>query len=330
MSAALWVFAEQRQGRLQPVSLEILGRGRELADRHGLPLEAILAGHGVEALAGELFAVGADTVYLADHPLLASYSVDAYAAVLVQLAQEHRPDILLLGHTAIGRDLAPVVAAHLSTGLSAHVTGLELDDRGLLRQIVPAWGGRGMCAILCPQARPQMATVRPGVLPRPARKPGRAGRLVRVAVQLSPEAIRTRPLEFVPQETTTQPLTEAEIVVAGGAGLGDREGWRLLERLAQVLGAAVGGTRPPLDQGWIAEGQMIGQSGVTVRPRLYIGVGISGEMQHTVGIRDAGVVVAINCDPRARIFQEADFGIVGDARQVLPLLIAALEGEEGQ
>lgn len=327
--SALWVFAEQRRGRLQPVVLEILGRGRELADRHGFPLEAILLGEGVEALAEELFAAGADTVYLADHPLLADYSADAYAAVLEQLVREHRPDILLLGHTAVGRDLAPVVAARLETGLSAHVTGLEIDERGLLRQIVPAWGGRGMCAILCPQARPQMATVRPGVLLRPALRPGRPGRLVRVAVSLDPAAIRTRLLEFVPQEMATQPLTEAEVVVAGGAGLGDREGWRLVERLAEVLGAAVGGTRPPLDQGWIGEGQMIGQSGVTVRPRLYIGIGISGEMQHTVGIRDAGVVVAINCDPRARIFQEADFGIVGDAREVVPLLIAALEEQRG-
>lgn len=330
MGSRLWVFAEQRHGVLQPVVLEILGRGRELANEHSMVLEALLLGHGVAALAADLVAYGADTVYLADDPLLADYSADGYAPVIEDLARAHRPDILLMGHTAIGRDLAPVVAACLETGLSAHVTGLEIDERGLLRQIVPAWGGRGMCAILCPQHRPQMATVRPGVLKRGPRQEGRAGKVVAVPVSLDAGKIRTRLLEVVAQESAAQPLTEAEVVVAGGAGMGDREGWKLIEELAAVLGASVGGTRPPLDQGWIGEGQMIGQSGVTVRPRLYIGVGISGEMQHTVGIRDAGVVVAINSDPKARIFEEADFGIVGDARKVLPALIAALREKPAQ
>lgn len=327
MNGALWVFAEQRAGALQPVSLELLGRARELADQHRRPLEVLLLGHGVAPLTADLIAYGADTVYLADAPVLAGYSAGPYAEVIVGLAREHRPDILLLGHTAVGRDLAPLVAARLETGLSAHVTGLEIDDRGLLRQIVPAFGGRGMCAILCPQRRPQMATLRPGVLPRPARREGRTGQVVAVPVAVDPAAVRTRVLEFVGQPSTTLKLTEAEYVVAGGAGMGDREGWKLIEELAAALGAAVGGTRPPLDMGWIGEGQMIGQSGVTVRPKLYIGAGISGEMQHTVGIRDAAVVVAINSDPRARIFQEADFGLVGDARKLLPLLIAALKGE---
>lgn len=326
MSGALWVFAEQRDGVLAGVVPELLGRARELADLRGRPLEALLLGHGIEGLAEALIRYGADTVYLADHPLLARYTSDAYTSVVVALAREHRPDVLLMGHTAVGRDLAPRVAAELGTGLSAHVTGLELGEDGLLRQIVPAFGGRGMCAVLCPERRPQMATVRPGVFPRPLPRGERQGQVVRVPVELDPRAIRTRFLEFVPQPAPSRPLAEAEIVVAGGAGMGDREGWKLIERLADVLGAAVGGTRPPLDAGWISEGQMIGQSGLTIRPRLYIGVGISGEMQHTVGIRDAGVVVAINIDPQARIFQEADFGIVGDARRVLPLLIEALGG----
>ncbi len=327
MADALWVFAEQRNGVLQPVALELLGRARELADERAVPLVALLLGHHVAGLAADLIAYGADTVYLADEPLLASYTCDAYASVITDLARQHQPNILLLGHTALGRDLAPVVAARLETGLSAHVTALEVDDQGLLRQIVPAFGGRGMCAILCPTTRPQMATVRPGALRRPARQEGRAGKVVPVPVRLDPAAIRTRILEVVHQESTGTPLTEAEIVVAGGAGMGDREGWQLIEQLAEVLGAAVGGTRPPLDQGWIGEGQMIGQSGVTVRPKLYIGAALSGEMQHTVGIRDAGVVVAINSDPKARIFEEADYGIVGDAHKVLPALIKALRGD---
>ena len=323
-SGAIWVFAEQRGGTLQGVGLELLGRGRELADQHGLALEALLLGHEVEGLAAGLVASGADTVYLADDPLLAAYSADAYTAVVERLAREHQPGFLLFGHTSLGRDLAPLLAARLETGLSAHVTGLEIDAAGLLRQIVPAFGGRGMCAILCPDHRPQMATVRPGVLPRPAPQEGRTGQVVRVPVELDADAVRTRLLEVVSQQSAVAPLAQAEVVVAGGAGMGDREGWRLIERLADLLGAAVGGTRPPLDAGWIGEGQMIGQSGVTIRPKLYIGAGISGEMQHTVGIRDAGVVVAINSDPKARIFQEADLGVVGDARKVLPMLIEAL------
>lgn len=328
MSGAFWIFAEQRQGVLQPVSLEILGRARELADRHKLVLEVLLLGHNVSGLARDLIAYGADRVYLVDDALLEHYSLDAYAGAIERLAREHRPDVLVLGHTAVGRDLAPMVAARLDTGLSAHVTGLEFDAEGLLRQIVPAFGGRGMCAILCPKHRPQMVTVRPGVLQRPARQEGREGQVVHVPLGLDPGAIRTRMLEVVAQTSDVAPLTEAEIVVAGGAGMGDREGWGLIEELAEVLGAAVGGTRPPLDEGWIGQGQMIGQSGVTVRPNLYIGAGISGELQHTVGIRDAGVVVAINIDPKAAIFREADFGLVGDAREILPVLIAALRARQ--
>ena len=327
MNRTLWVFTEQRNGILQPVGLELLGRARELADQREMALEVLLLGHCVEGLADKLIAYGADTVYLADAPVLASYSADAYAAVITGLARAHAPDILLMGHTAVGRDLAPLVAAQLETGLSAHVTGLEIDEAGLLRQIVPAFGGRGMCAILCPTSRPQMATLRPGVLPRPSPQEGRAGQVVAVPVTVDPAGRRTQVLEVVPQTTTALPLTEADYVVAGGAGMGDVEGWKLIENLAAALGAAVGGTRPPLDEGWIGEGQMIGQSGVTVRPKLYIGAGISGELQHTVGIRDAAVVVAINNDARAAIFKEADFGVVGDARKVLPLLITALQGE---
>ncbi len=329
MSRALWVICEQRGGVLQPVSLEILGRARQLADQQGTVVEALLLGFQVQGLAGQLLDCGADTVYLVDDPLLADYSSDGYATVIERLVRERQPNILLLGHTAIGRDLAPIVAARLDTGLSAHVTALEVDEAGLLRQIVPAFGGRGMCAILCPTARPQMATVRPGVLPKPAGDRGRTGRIVTVAANLDPAAVRMRTLEVVPQEVATAKLTEAEVVVAGGAGMGDREGWKLIEQLAATLGAAVGGTRPPLDEGWIGEGQMIGQSGVTIRPKLYIGAGISGEMQHTVGLRDAGVVVAINSDCKARIFQEADFGLVGDALKLLPLLIEALAAKKG-
>jgi electron transfer flavoprotein alpha subunit len=326
MKDAIWVFTEQRNGAPQSVGLEILGRTRELANQHDRPVAALLLGHNVAGLAEDLIAYGADTVYVAEDEALATYSTDAYATVIEKLAREHEPDILILGHTAYGRDLAPTVAARLETGLSAHVTGLELDEDGILRQIVPAFAGRGMCAIVCPLHRPQMVTVLPGVFQRPARQAGREGQVVQVPVDLDPQAIRTRILEVTPKAAEEAiPLTEAEIVVAGGAGMGDPEGWKLIEELAEVLGAAVGGTRPPMDEGWMAQGLMIGQSGVTIRPKLYIGAGISGEMQHTVGIRDAGVVVSINVDPKARIFSESDYGIVGDARKVLPVLIEALK-----
>lgn len=319
----VYVFTEQDGGRLLGVALELLGKGRELADRLGGRLAALLLGHGVGGLAEELIYYGADLVYVADHPSLSLYQTDPYARVVERLVLQGRPSAVLFGATYAGRDLAPTVASRLGTGLSAHCNRLEIDDRGRLVQMVPAFGG--LAAILCPERRPQMASVMPGVMRKPDRNPERKGNVVMVDVQDLPGKVRARAVGVVAEPPRGIPLEEAEVVVAGGAGIGGPEGWRLVEELADLLGGAVGATRPPVDEGWARESQMIGQSGKTVRPLLYIAIGISGEMQHMVGVEEAGTIVAINQDPRAPIFRVSDYGIVGDYRKVVPALIKELK-----
>lgn len=320
----LWVLAEQRQGQLLEVGLEILGEARKLAGRLNAEVSALLLGHGVAAHAAELIARGADRVYLADDPALEHYNPDAYSSVIVDLALVHRPQILLLGATSVGRDLAPTVAARLHTGLCADCTALDLDEEHRLLQIAPVLGGKELAIMLCPLRRPQMATVRPGVFAKRHREE-RPGEVVPVAIGPAARQTRTAVRGMVTEQLPGRALEQAEIVVAGGAGIDGVEGWRLIRRLAEVLGAGVGGTRPPMDEGYLREDQMIGQSGVTIRPKLYICIGISGDIQHTVGFQDAGVVVAINKDPKASIFKVADYGIVGDYREVVPLLIEELQ-----
>lgn len=327
MDKDVWVFAEQDGGRLLEGGLELLGKGRELADRLGGKLAALLLGHEVRPLAKELIYHGADTVYVADHPSLAVYQTDPYARVVEGLIRQGRPSVVLMGATYAGRDLAPTVAARLGTGLSAHCSRLEIDDRGRLVQMVPAFGG--LASILCPIRRPQMASVMPGVMRKLERNAARKGSVVSVEASGLPGTVRARAVGVVSEPPRGIPLEQAEVVVAGGAGVGGPEGWRLVEELATLLGGAVGATRPPVDEGWVPESQMIGQSGKTVRPLLYIGIGISGEMQHMVGVEGAGTIVAINQDPRAPIFRVSDYGIVGDYRQVVPALITELKKRRG-
>ena len=336
MGKELWVFVEQRDGRTGEVGLELLGKGRELADRLGGALAAVLFGEGVKDKAQMLIEHGADKVYVAESPLLAHYSPDPYTCLLAELARAHRPEIILLGATAIGRDLAPSVAGQLGTGLSADCIGLDIGDDGLLQQIVPVLGAGGMAVIVCPQKRPQMATVRPGVMrklsPGPPRGIGgptysaRQGTVERVDVKILPERLRTRAVEFQPIERAGRPIEQARVIVAGGTGVNTKEGWDMLHKLATLLGGEVGGTRPVMDEGWITEDQMIGSSGKTIRPHLYVAVAISGDAMHTVGTTDARHVVAINTDPKARMFQLSDYGIVGDYRDVIPRLIKELGG----
>jgi len=315
----VWVFVEQKKGEFLPVGLQLLGKGREIADRLGEKLSALVLGRDVKDKAKALIGYGADEVLVVDQPKLEDYQTDLYAHVVTELVQKERPSVFLLGATYNGRDLAPTVAGRLETGLSSDCTRLEIDEEGRLVQVVPAF--RGMASILCPDRRPQMATIRPGVFRLPAPDESRTGTVREVQVDLETVENRAELVELYLQEPEGKPLEEAETVVAGGAGIGDLEGWKLIEDLAQVLGAAVGATRPPLDEGWAREDQMIGQSGKTVRPDLYIGIGISGETQHVVGIEDAKVVVAINNDPGAPIFKVADYGIVADYRKVVPVLI---------
>ncbi len=320
----LWVFVEQRAGRIARVAFELLGIGRELA--HGLKtgLGAVLLGSGVSDKARELIDAGADAIYLGDDERLEPYATETYVSAMSQLLSEHSPHIVLFGATVMGRDLAPRLAARIGTGLTSDCIRLDLDQKGVLLQEVLAFGGEGMITIICPEERPQLATVRPGVFTRPV-STRREGEMVEVELTLPEDDGGVKVIDFEPRESAGAKLEESDVVVAGGWGIGDMKGWELLEELAETLNAQVGATRPALDEGWASEEQMIGQSGVYVRPRLYIGVGISGVIHHTVGIQDAKVIVAINSDPEAEIFKHADFGIVADFKRILPELIKALK-----
>ncbi len=327
-SGPVWVFAEQSDGRLLTVSLQLMGRARQLADQLGTYAGAILLGEGIEDAAEQLVAAGADRVYLGGAPHLAIYQPEAYTGIAVALAREHRPDILLLGSTSMGRELAPLIAARLETGLTAHCIDLLLDDNGVLEQQVPAYGG--MISIICPERRPQMATVAKGVFPDPQLDESRVGEIVRLDF---PEDVfwQVETLEIVREEPKGVPLETAEVVVAGGAGVGDAAGWQSIVELACVLNAGLGCTRPIVDEGWTDLETMIGQSGKMVNPTLYIGVALSGEQQHMVGITDAQVMVAINNDENAPVFEQVDFGIVDDCREFLPVLVDRIrEYQEGR
>lgn len=321
---AVWVVAEGVPGRLSPVSLEILGEARRLADGAGGPeVAAVLAGCAVAPLAGELCAFGADRVFLVEDARLAIYQNDTYAAVLERLIRRERPGVVLFGATPVGEELAPTVAARLGTGLGAHCTDLALSSDGVLTMGVLGFGGRLHAEMFCPGSRPQMASVKPGIF-RPIGRSERTGTVVRedAAALIADAKIRLRAVRVVREEPTGVPLEEADVVVAGGWGIGGPDGWALLAELARELRGAVGCTRPALDAGWTAgEHTMIGTSGKTVRPKVYLGFGISGSPHHTVGIRDAGVIVSVNTDPRAACFECSDYGVVSDFRKVIPALL---------
>jgi electron transfer flavoprotein alpha subunit len=321
----VWVFAEQREGTLLEVGFECLNGGKQIAANLGVDLSAIVIGHKIEGLARELIAYGADNVYIIDHPLLEMYQSDAYAKVIANLIHEYKPEIFLLGASSNGMDLAPTVAAMVNTGLSAHITAVEVDEKLQLRQVVPSFGGKVMAVIVCPNHRPQMATIRPGVFSKPKMDDSRNGNLIKVDVNITESDLKAKTIQIVEEKPKEKPLEGAEIVVAVGWGMKAVKGFKSIRKLAALLGASIGGTRPAVDEGWIHEEQMIGQSGKTIRPKLYIGLGISGEMHHTVGILDSEVIVAVNNDENAPIFKMADIGIVGDIRDVLPHLLKELE-----
>ena len=301
--------------------MELLSAAKILSGkRGGAKISAVLLGHDVGDLSGQLLHYGADRVLRVDHPGLKRYLTLPYTRVVCELVRREKPEIFLLPATSCGSDLAARAAARLNTGLSAHCTQLDINDQGELMQVVPAFGGKVMATILCRNHRPQMATVRPGVF-RKGEAGEKKGVIEDVPFAAAPEDGNQEMIEIRREKRSTRSMEESEVVVAGGAGIGSREDWQWVERLAEVLRGAVGGTRPPLDEGWIDEEQMIGQSGKTIRPKLYIGMGISGVIQHVVGIHDAKTIIAINNDPKAAIFQTADLGVVGDFRKVIPLLI---------
>lgn len=314
----VWVIVDQIDCRVQNVSFQLIGRARKLADELQTCVQAVLLGYNIDNQASQLIAAGADRVFVGNSPKLAFYEQELYSSIIVRLARQCRPQITLLGSTLMSRELAPMVAAGLGTGLTAHCIDLVLNEDGVLEQKIPAYGG--LLSIVCPEKRPQMATVAAGVFPNPAWDASRTGEIVPLDIPDNhPGRIQT--LEVVRQEPEGMPLEMASIVVAGGAGAGDPAGWQKMADLANVLRAALGCTRPVVDEGWAGLESMIGQSGKMVNPQVYIGLGLSGELQHMVGIVGARIMVAVNNDAKSPVFEQVDYGIVDDCRKFLPVLI---------
>jgi electron transfer flavoprotein alpha subunit len=319
---AIWVFLEQHGGELEPVSLELLSKGRELADVAGWKLDGLLMGFEVGRLAEEAFSHGADEVILAEHPLLADFTVEGHAHAACEAVTQGKPAILLLGATHDGRDLAGRLAVRLRTGLNADCTDLRLES-GVLISEVSGFGGGVLALLAMEKHRPQMATVRPGVFRVAEPVPGREGSVIRVPISLTESMIRTRTVERV--AGSSPDLTQTPALVVGGRGIEGR--FDLLRELADLLGGEVGATRPPVDDGYIERERQIGQTGVVCRPKVAIVCGVSGAFHFTVGIQDADLIIAVNSDPEAPIFETADYCIVGDAFEIVPALVAALRAE---
>ncbi len=321
----VWVFAEQRDGTLRGSTFELLAKGRELTDALDTELCAVCFGHNVQGVE-ELLHYGADKVYLAEDPAFADHQEDFYTEELVSLVREYKPEILLAAATSFGRSFIPRVAAILQTGLTADCTGLEMDlSKRLLLQTRPTFGGNIMATIVCEAKRPQMATVRPRVFKKAAPDNTRRGDIIKVDFNSESVTSRTKLLDFIADVTEKVKLEEADIIVSGGRGLGKPENFQVVAELAEALGAALGSSRPPVDDGWIPYSHQVGQTGKTVCPKLYIACGISGAVQHLAGMQTSEVIVAINEDPNAPIFEVATYGIVGDLFQVVPMLAARLK-----
>jgi len=317
----VWVFCEQKKGVIQSISYELLGEGRKLADKLGVKLCAVLLGHGMEDAAEKLGERGADKVYLADHPALKAYQDDPYTAVMVRLVEEFKPEIILCGASTIGRSLISRVAIKTNAGLTADCTGLDIDEKErLLLQTRPAFGGNIMATIIAPNHRPQMATVRHKVMKEAPACPGRAAEIISKVYPEETFASRTKLLDIVEELSDTVNISEADIIVSGGRGMGSKENFAQLEELAKVLGGAVGASRSAVDADWIPYSHQVGQTGKTVVPKLYIACGISGQIQHLIGMQSSKVIVAINKDPDAPIFKVATYGVVGDVNEIVPAL----------
>ena len=331
----VWVFAEQEDGKLGDVPRELLGKGRELADKLGVPLAAVLIGDGVEGLCKDLFEAGADKVHLIEDPALKVFRGKAYRHAFVELIKEVQPQIVIFGATHMGRDLGPAVASALRCGLTADCTDLQIGDytdaktkesfTGIRQQSRPAFGGNIIATIVNPRNWPQMATVREGVMKPLDPQPGRTGEIVRHDSKLAGVDIPVEVLEIVRRHSSVN-LKGARIIVAGGAGVGSKENFKLLYDLADAIGGAVGASRAAVDLGYCEHERQIGQTGVTVRPALFISCGISGAVQHIAGMQDSAKIIAINTDKDAPIFKIAHYGIVGDLGAVIPKMIKAIKG----
>jgi len=322
----IWVVVEKEGDALTPVALEMLGKARQLADSLGVYVKAILLGESTEELWQKLVANGADVVYLTDDPRLREYNTEIYSKVLGDFIEEGKPEIVLLGATSMGRDLAPRLAQRLGTALFTNCLNLEIDEtQRQLLATYPLYGGEYFQTSVCPEARPQMATVLPGAFRPPLADPGRTGEVETIAADIDNVEFGSKVLKVASEEARSEvPLGKARIVVSGGRGMGSAESFALVEELAEVLGGQVGGSRGAVDEGWMDDEKRIGLGGIQIAPDLYVACGIAGAIQHYVGIMDSKFVVAINKDPNATIFQVADVGIVGDVHEVLPALIKEL------
>jgi len=318
----VWVFIEQNDCKIEGVSLELLGEGRKLADKLQVPLAGFLLGHKVKPLASHVISYGADEVYVIDQPILKDYRTESYMQGVMLLARQYKPEIILYGATPNGKDLASAVATDLSTGLTADTTMLDVDvSNRLLEASRPAFGGNIMATILCKKHRPQMATVRPKVMKALDPDTGRLGRIIEEKIDLIEEDMRTKVLQIVNDVTKKASLAEAHVIVCGGKGMGDLQNFQLVNELAETIGASVGGTRDVVEAGWLPHEQQVGQTGETVTPKIYFAIGISGAIQHIVGMKNSEFIIAINKDPNAPIFDVATYGIVGDAMEIVPKLI---------
>ena len=349
----IWVYAEQRDGKLMNVALELIGEGHKLSRDISADTKvcALIVGDGIGHLAQECFEYGADEVYLIEDPLLKNFTTDGYTKVISAALVEYKPEIVMYGATHIGRDLAPRVAARMDTGLTADCTHLDVKvanyikfanenttlntaslnpddpDTGL-KMTRPAFGGNLMATIICPRTRPQMSTVRPGVMQKMERQAGATGEVINVKPSITAADIRTKIVDIVKSAKELVSLTDAEIICSGGRGLGDASGFGLIKEFADKVGGVVGSSRAAVDAGWIDHSHQVGQTGTTVKPKIYFACGISGAIQHLAGMQTSDIIVAINKDADAPIFEVADFGIVGDLYKVIPEIIAEWDNAE--
>ncbi len=324
------IYAEYRHGKVAPVSYELLGIGRQLADQQKVPLSAVLLGSGMGGAARDLVSYGADIVYQVDDPALEFFTDEIYGNILEDIILEQKPEVVLAGATAIGRSFIPLVATALATGLTADCTQLAIrPDDGVLLQTRPAFGGNIMATIECPHTRPQMATVRPRVMKAATPDPDRKGDIITYQPKGERLQSRVKVLRNVLEEQDQVNITEGDIIVAGGRGLDNEKGFELIKQLADAVGGAVGASRAAVDSAWIAYPHQVGQTGKTVNPKLYIACGISGAIQHVVGMQSSETIIAINKDPHAPIFDVATYGIVGDLFEVVPKLIEKIREKKG-
>lgn len=323
----IWVIVETKGVQAHPVSWELLGKARTLA-KEGDEIGAVIVGHEIKNLAQEALAYGANKVYLVDAPVFTYYRNFPFREAIVSLAKKYQPDIILLGATTLGRDLGSSIATCLQTGLTADATELALDDKGHLLATRPAFGGNIMATISWPKHSPQMSTVRPRVFPLPEKVKEPKGEIIEENVLISEEDIKVKRVEFIPKEKGVN-LEYAEVIVAGGKGIAEKKDFNLLFELANLLGGEVGASRAAVDAGFVSYEHQVGQTGKTVRPKVYLGFGISGAVQHRVGMQESDYIIAVNQDPLAQIFSIADLGIVGDLYEVLPLLIERIREIKG-